>query len=258
MLGIDLGLGSGLGKYRYPAPVALSAISPGAYSLWDPRLADYADGVAVDSEPDQGPWGVAAAAVTTARPVMATTGINGRKAIFYNGTTNRQDVNGIIAAGGFSGADKPITFIAVVQFARLGGQDSWFSLGRTASSNPTHRARLTSINIPQLSRADDTPTTLAATTPIAIQINKPYVIGMRFDGTRGDVWLNGTNLTGWVAMDLGTLTLDRATWGCRGGASNVNFFQGWLGVRGAVPLAVSDAQMPGSMSWFAREYEVGF
>ena len=135
-------------------------------------------------------------------------GINGSRAMHYDGTADYLSANALAAS--FSGSDLPMTIFTVHRSFDNSANKMIFSLGRNSSNTPLHLLRANSAAVKNAFRRDDASSSVntnfgSSTTALEIFSNV-------FTGTDITLYVNGT-LSGAAnqAMNVGTITLDRAS-----------------------------------------------
>lgn len=210
-------------------------IPPAALGLrywdWNPAASTVADGVAVASLPDVGPEGVAMAqAIGSLQPLMkrGVNGLNGLPALLGDGVDDVMAADAVAAA--FTGAgNKACTALIVGTINAAAASGCPFSLGRQASSTPSHRLSLGSSENYRITRTGDAGVVKSGITAVAAALNIPFVWLSRTSGYDGDHWINGRLITRLSDLESGTITLDTCTLFARRGASVLNRWPGLIG-----------------------------
>jgi hypothetical protein len=149
---------------------------------------------------------------------------NGKPSIFFDGTDDRLSFDS--AASAFSGEDVPVSAFSLVKQEL---QSAWFlGLGSSTVSLPIHGYGINSIGIVNFRRSD---ANIQVTIPNINISTEAQVNSHLFQGTTLSVSNNGINEIINGSMNVGPLTLDRATIGAlvyQPSPSGSSFFRGDL------------------------------
>lgn len=185
------------------------------------------DGDAISTWPDSSGLGNDATNAGGIRPVYKTSILNGKPAVLFTRASSQYLIaNGIAAAA--SGSDLPVTAVMVIQPVTLstGVTHVFAGWGTSALANP--RFWFYSNNGQyNVIRRDDAATQLTGS--VAGETTSPQVLTYRFSGTACQIYRDGTALASAMALDVGTITLDRFTIGANlQAAVAANFYDGYV------------------------------
>lgn len=160
--------------------------------------------------------------------VAATSGVNGNAYLSFDGTNDYLSANGLATT--LTGNDTPFTIFMVTAATDTLGNYTPFSAGNTASNNNylLFFDASVSASTSQLwaERQDSVPTTQSANSGGTTFGTSTKVLSYVFSGTTVSAWLNGTLAINGAALNVGSLTLDRATIGGWGRIAVSAFYKG--------------------------------
>jgi hypothetical protein len=193
------------------------------------------------------------------RPTYAPTGIRGLPALQFAGASSQNlGCSGIATA--LTGDDTPFSVAVLVQVTTpTSGNQNFFSLGNTGSTDPFNFMRIESNRRLFFSRRA-TAAAGSKTTPTsantALTAGVPAVVVFRFAGTQGDIWVNGVQAVALSDLDVATMTLNRATVGALGQVALSQFLTGFIGRFAVFGKLLSVLEVMGLTLNFRRLWQV--
>lgn len=203
-----------------------------------------------------------ASADDSTRPTYAAAGINGRPAINFASASSQRLTANAIATGTLTGDDKPYSFVAVVQPTTTTATTYIFAMGSTSSTDPLVGLRtIAANNLVHVRRATIAGGAKSRTSPSAglglVTDGCPLVVGCRFTGTQGDIWVNGTQVLNYGDLDVASLTSDSFALGSfqTGGTFSL-FWNGLIGRAAIYSRAIDVREIIGVQRFFGLSYGV--
>lgn len=166
------------------------------------------------------------------KPTLAADGLS-----FDGGDYLTTDALAAIA----SGDDQPVTVIAKLKWDDLTGVTVWFGFGNSGTNTPYFWGYNNSGTTYSIYRQDDTSTNDSIATQTGINTTAYQIAELSFSGTQGTAYLNGVAGTP-ASMDVGTITLDRATIGASGRVAYANHIQATIQAVLVLPRVITDAE----------------
>ncbi|MEU4016167.1 hypothetical protein AB0E56_12990 [Microbacterium sp. NPDC028030] len=202
-------------SFHYVAPEAVwTPIDiPTLWAWYDPTLLGIADGSTVTSLPDQSP-NARHLNVIQGTPTLSMTGLNGTKAVSFNGASRLMRELTTVLSG-------PITIFTVFRATGVAGTQTVVG-GRTAPASTARQLlyRSVSANVFGMNRG-----TLLPGTGLGSDSNI-HVAVATLNGASSSLALDGTP---WVSGDAGAVDLDRISLGVSPNTAGADFLTGYVG-----------------------------
>lgn len=176
------------------------------------------------------------------KPTYVRSAFNSRPAMLFAGSHGLR-VDSLAAS--FTGSDLPGTMICCLQIINgtTAFQASYIDIDRDSASGPRFNLGFDGTPAHRFRRSDDTATGKNVSTATPIVVGSPLIITGVYDGTLGNMYLNGAQLgTANQNIDVGTMTLDVASIGHRrSNGAHSQWFEGYLAVALVYASALSTA-----------------
>jgi len=163
------------------------------------------------------------------QPRIALTGtierIAGEPSVFFDGSNDNLRADGV--ASDFTGEDKPITSITVVNKTNNNTTGNYMAFGRSTNDNPFIQINLTNTATYGFNLRDDN-SIAASRGGGTYSANTTYLIYSNSSGLSVSIYSNNNTITSSSAYNIGAITLDRFTIGALTRIGLANYFGGYI------------------------------
>lgn len=251
---------TGVGPDYSPASV------PGLLSYWDPLalstlFQDVAGASPVTANGQTigkmtGAVNAVASADDATRPTYSAAGLNGRPGIAFAAASSQKLLANAVAAS-LSGNDVPFSFVGVMQLTTSTATTYLWGMGNSGSTDPLVGLRTISANnLVGVRRATIAAGAKTVTSPGTIADGVAAVVACRFNGTQGDLWINGVQVNAFTDLDVATMTLDTFALGCFPSTTYTLFLDGLLGRAAMYSRALTADEVLGISRNFGAAYGI--